>query len=47
MLETFETVAKAVADPSRVRILKLLESGELCVCQITTVLGLAVATVSK
>ncbi|KIM00450.1 Arsenical resistance operon repressor [Paramagnetospirillum magnetotacticum MS-1] len=47
MLETFETVAKAVADPSRVRILKLLENGELCVCQITTVLDLAPATVSK
>ena len=47
MLETFETVAKAVADPSRVRILKLLEAGELCVCQITTVLELAPATVSK
>jgi len=47
MLETFETVAKAVADPSRVRILKLLEGGELCVCQITTVLDLASATVSK
>lgn len=47
MLETFETIAKAVADPSRVRILKLLESGELCVCQITTVLDLAPATVSK
>lgn len=47
MLETFETVAKAVADPSRVRILKLLEGGELCVCQITTILGLATATVSK
>ena len=47
MIETFETVAKAVADPSRVRILKLLESGELCVCQITAVLDLAPATVSK
>ncbi len=47
MIETFETVAKAVADPSRVRILKLLEGGELCVCQITTVLGLAAATISK
>lgn len=47
MLETFETVAKAVADPSRVRILKLLEGGELCVCQITTVLELAPGTVSK
>lgn len=47
MLETFETVAKAVADPSRARILKLLERGELCVCQITTVLDLAPATISK
>jgi DNA-binding transcriptional ArsR family regulator len=47
MLETFETVAKAVADPTRVRILKLLERGELCVCQITAVLDLAPATVSK
>ena len=47
MLETFETVAKAVADPSRVRILKLLERGELCVCQVTAILDLAPATVSK
>ena len=47
MLETFEIVAKAVADPSRVRILKLLERGELCVCQVTTVRDLAPATVSK
>jgi arsenate reductase/ArsR family transcriptional regulator len=47
MLETFETVAKAVADPSRVRILKLLEGGELCVCQITAILDLAPATISK
>ena len=47
MLETFETVAKAIADPSRVRILKLLEDGELCVCQITTVLDMAASTASK
>ncbi|MBC7907222.1 MAG: helix-turn-helix transcriptional regulator [Rhodospirillaceae bacterium] len=47
MLETFETVSKAVADPSRARILKLLEGGELCVCQITAVLNLAPATISK
>lgn len=47
MLETFEIVSKAVADPSRARILKLLEKGELCVCQITTVLDLAPATISK
>lgn len=47
MLETFETVAKAVADPTRIRILKMLEQGELCVCQITTILDLAAATASK
>lgn len=47
MLETYETIAKAVADPNRVRILKLLEGGELCVCQITTVLDFATCTVSK
>lgn len=47
MLETFEIAAKAVADPTRIRIAKLLQAGELCVCQLTTVLGLAPATVSK
>lgn len=47
MLELFEIVSKAVTDPSRVRILKLLEGGELCVCQITTVMDLATATISK
>lgn len=47
MLEQFEIVAKAVADASRVRILKMLEGGELCVCRIQIVLGLAPATVSK
>jgi len=47
MLETFETVAKAVADPNRTRILKLLEGGELCVCQITAVLDFTPAAISK
>lgn len=47
MLEQFEQVGRAIADPSRMRILKLLEPGELCVCQITAVLALAPATVSK
>ncbi len=47
MLENYETIAKAVADPNRVRILKLLEGGELCVCQITTVLDFATCTISK
>ncbi len=47
MLDQFERVGKAIGDPTRVRILKLLEPEELCVCQITAVLDLAPATVSK
>ena len=47
MIEQFEMVAKAAGDASRVRILKMLEVGELCVCQITAVIDLAPATVSK
>lgn len=31
-------VLKAVADPSRLRILKLLKEGELCVCEIMAAL---------
>jgi len=45
-MDTFEAVTKAVSDPNRARILKMLEGGELCVCQITAVLGLANPTVS-
>ena len=47
MLEIFESVSRPHADTTRVRILKMLEPGELCVCQITAILGLAPATVSK
>ena len=38
---------KALSDPNRVRVLKLLQGGELCVCEIQKVLGLAQSTVSK
>lgn len=47
MIEHFEMVAKAVSDTNRARILKLLKPGEFCVCQITAILELAPATVSK
>ena len=40
-------VFRAVGDPTRARIVKLLESGELCVCQIQAAVGLAPSTVSK
>jgi DNA-binding transcriptional ArsR family regulator len=47
MIEQFEFVAKSIADRNRVRILKMLEAGPLCVCRITMVIDLAPATVSK
>lgn len=40
-------VMKAVADPTRVRILKLLETGEMCGCQVVAILGLSQSTISK
>jgi DNA-binding transcriptional ArsR family regulator len=39
--------AKAMADESRVRIILFLGGGELCLCQIIEMLGLAPSTVSK
>ena len=37
---------KALAHPSRLRILAMLRGGELCVCQMTAVLNLAASSVS-
>jgi DNA-binding transcriptional ArsR family regulator len=38
--------ARALGHPARMRIVAMLQSGELCVCQITEVLKLAPSTVS-
>ena len=46
-MKSFIRVMKALSDPNRVRVLKLLQEGELCVCEIQAVLGLAQSTVSK
>lgn len=46
-LRQYEDVMKAAADPTRVRILKILEGGELCVCQIIAVIALGQSTISK
>ena len=46
-MEQFLSVAKALSDPSRVRALMFLRGGELCLCQIIEMLGLAPSTVSK
>ncbi len=40
-------VTKALSDENRVRIVLFLRHGELCVCQIVTMLELAPSTVSK
>jgi ArsR family transcriptional regulator len=45
-MKDFSRVMKALSDPNRVRVLKLLEGGALCVCEIQDVLGLAQPTVS-
>lgn len=46
-MKSFIRVMKALSDPNRVRVVKLLQTGELCVCEIKEVLGLAQSTVSK
>lgn len=46
-MQQFLMVAKALGDESRVRVLLSLRGGELCLCQIIDVLGLAPSTVSK
>ncbi|MHC4424490.1 MAG: ArsR/SmtB family transcription factor [Planctomycetota bacterium] len=43
----FLNIAKALSDENRVRALMMLCNGELCVCQIIELLGLAPSTVSK
>ncbi|MBE3576532.1 MAG: winged helix-turn-helix transcriptional regulator [Limnochordales bacterium] len=47
MLADYEAVMNAAADSTRARILKMLQTGELCVCQIMAVLGMNSSTVSK
>jgi DNA-binding transcriptional ArsR family regulator len=46
-MREFMNITKALADENRVRALLALRKGELCVCQITELFGLAVSTVSK
>jgi len=46
MLEILN-ITKALSEENRVRALMMLTGGELCVCQIIEMLGLAPSTVSK
>ncbi len=40
-------MAKALGHQARLRVLAMLREGPLCVCQVTSVLGLASSTVSE
>ena len=46
-MKEFLKVMKAASDPSRVKILKMLQKKVMCVCEIQTVLGTAQSTASK
>lgn len=46
-MRDFMNIAKALADENRIRALLALRRGELCVCQITELFGLAPSTISK
>ena len=46
-MKPFIRVMKALSDPNRVKVMKMLGNRHLCVCEITTILGLAQPTVSK
>lgn len=47
MLKQKTQIFKVLSDPNRLRILKMLQSKHLCVCEIKNVLDLATSTVSK
>ena len=46
-MKEFIKVMKALSDPNRVKIIKLLQHRVLCVCEMRASLGLAQSTVSK
>ncbi len=46
-MRDFIKVMKALSDPSRVKILKMLQHRDMCVCEIQAALGLAQPTISK
>ncbi len=46
-MRAFTAAAKALSDEHRARAVLFLQAGELCLCQIVEMLGLAPSTVSK
>jgi len=46
-MKGFIKVTRALSDPNRVKMVKMLQKKEMCVCEIQAALGLAQPTVSK
>ncbi len=46
VLSSEAKIFKALADTNRLKIIKLLKEGELCVCELTTALSTSQSTVS-
>ncbi|MEH0018346.1 MAG: metalloregulator ArsR/SmtB family transcription factor [Desulfobacter sp.] len=46
-MNTFIKVMKALSDPNRVKMVKMLQAKPLCVCEIQAALGIAQSTASK
>jgi len=46
-MKVFIRVMKALSDPNRVKMMKMLQSRPLCVCEIKEALGIAQSTASK
>lgn len=46
-MKAFIRVMKALSDPNRIKMMKMLQSRPLCVCEIKEALGIAQSTASK
>jgi len=46
-MKDFIKVMKALSDPNRVKVIKMLQQREMCVCEMQEALGIAQPTVSK
>jgi ArsR family transcriptional regulator, arsenate/arsenite/antimonite-responsive transcriptional repressor len=46
-MKDFIRVMKALSDPNRVRIVKMLQNKSMCVCEMQSALGIAQPTVSS
>jgi ArsR family transcriptional regulator len=46
-MRDFVKVMKALSDPNRIKLVKILQNKVMCVCEIQAALGIAQPTVSK